>query len=195
MSYSEPLSRQAQVFLVFFGVGCLLRLVYAAVSFLRALCGEGRAAYYIADTLFCAVSLLVLFFFFLAFTNGRVRLILLGAAGAGFAVTQCGVGRLFQRAQTLLASRIRALFSVLITPFAVVLRDVFRFGRRVLKAVRSWPVRVKKLRERRTKRPGPAQTRVADAAPAKKRKKARKFVAKPQNTTCKIQKNQYNKRV
>ena len=124
MSYSEPLVRQTQVFLVFFGAGCLLRLVFSAFDFLRLLCGEKRVAAYVSDTLFCFTALLVLFFLFLAFTNGRVRLVLLWAAGAGFAVTQRCVGRLLQDAGTALARWVRRAARVLLLPFLTAWHDV-----------------------------------------------------------------------
>lgn len=170
MSYSEPLVRQAQVFLVFFGVGCLLRLVLFVFDFFRLLFSNRRAAAYVCDTLFCAAALLIIFFFFLAFTNGRVRLVLLFASGAGFAITQRGIGKLLYASAYTLSKGVRRAAGIVILPLRAFAHDVSFGVRRGAKTV--WKIRTR-LREKR-----PARKKKRDCRPKheKKRKKHEKLL-------------------
>ena len=143
MSYLASGSLQLYALLVFLAVGFLLGLSFELFRFLRCLfAGEGRTAVAVQDVSFCLFAFLVLFFAFLAYADGVLRLHLLASAAVGILTFRLCVGgalrRLLGRLQGVLTRALNTLLhplTVLSEKIAALLGAAKAASFRVLRAV------------------------------------------------------------
>ena len=162
MKYSEPLQSQAEVVLVFFGVGFLLGLWYLLCKFFRRLCADSKVGTFLLDLLFCFGAFFALFACFLAYTNGIWRLPALAAAAGGLILFQLSFGRLLWRLLEPIADLIRRSTMFL-------LEAVNRLSRAIRSRLCSLATKLKALSEK-----GKRGIHTAKEKNHEKRKKSRK---------------------
>ena len=125
MSYAAPAGEQMLSLAVFLATGFLLGLLFELLRFLRRLfAGEGTAAVRVQDILLCVLSFFVLFFAFLAYGDGRLRLHLLLSSAVGFLVFRLFPGSLLRLLLDRCSAAIKKSVYCLLRPFATAAKKI-----------------------------------------------------------------------
>ncbi len=108
-------------------LGGALGVCYDIFRILRIAFVPGKIAIFIQDILFAAISLLSLFLFCQATTDGSIRFFVLIGATAGFALYYATIGVLIFKTATVIINAIKRLLTFLFRVFVSPFKKIFRF--------------------------------------------------------------------
>lgn len=134
-------------------LGGALGVCYDIFRILRIAFVPGKIAIFIQDILFAAVSLLSLFLFCQATTDGSIRLFVLIGATAGFALYYVTIGVLIFKTATVIINAIKRLlaflFRVFVAPFKKTFQFIYKLFRPLLspvnRLIKNFIKKIKKL--------------------------------------------------
>ena len=142
MTYGLSLTRQVQNFLISFGFGFLLGIVYDLFFVVRNLISKKKAVAIICDTLFILLASLLSFLLLLVITDGQIRGYILLGELLGFLIYYFSLGvfvvKLLEEAVSIIKKILLffkrifiAIFKVISYPFRVVFSFFSNIFRRI----------------------------------------------------------------
>ena len=138
MNYLSSAQTQVYALGVFLGVGFLLAVLFELCRFLRVLlAGDGVKAVRSQDVLYSILSFLILYFAFLAFADGTLRLHLLIAAAFGFLAFRLTLQKHVRRLLDRLARCLNRASTIVHRPFSAAAEKLKRLFEKLLCRIRS----------------------------------------------------------
>ncbi len=129
--YTFPISEHLRVFLLSLGLGFLLGVLYDAFRVIRLVISRGKAAVYVFDILYIALTAVLTYLFILEVNMGAVRAHILIAALMGFFCYYISFGvfvvRLCDKLAALITRCLHAVKRIAGRP----IKAVFQFLRRI----------------------------------------------------------------
>lgn len=121
MTYGFSLARQTQSFLVAFGFGFILGVIYDLFFIVRLMISKSKAAVIISDALYVLVAAVMSFSMFLIVTDGLVRAYIVLGELLGFFVYYFTAGVFVNRVSGKIISAVKRFFAfffkIISTPF------------------------------------------------------------------------------
>lgn len=131
MTYGFSLARQTQSFLVSFGFGFILGILYDIFFIVRLLISKSKTALIISDMLYVAVASVLSFSMFLVVTDGEVRMYVIFGELLGFLVYYFSAGVFVNRVSEKIITFLRRFFTSLFKIISAPFKWIFRFTHKI----------------------------------------------------------------
>lgn len=141
------IAAQTRLFLMSFGFGFLLGVVYDLFRIARLTVTRGKAAVFVMDVLYFFLAGIAVFIFMLAFNSGEIRFYLLLGIVLGFLIYYFTFGAFILKWSNRIIRALRRLLRFLFRVISAPPRAVFRLLRRLGGKIRArLPARLKNFK-------------------------------------------------
>lgn len=172
--YMLGLNTQTQYFLLGFGFGFLLGVLYDVFRILRLLLHVRKRMTVLFDILYGLLCTLLTFLYFLTFHNGKILFFVLAAELLGFLVYYFSLGVVAMRISSVVVRALERFFHLLYQPFRWLFRLLHKIFHKFMKKSAAFYQKVQKNSKYHLKKKQVMRYTLKESVPIKMQKQKRK---------------------